>query len=361
MTRIETAVVCGMASVAILVVGLGVAARPNVTAASAAPLPELDACDLARVALPPGRSAGRPLRADEPLWADLVRAGAALPAAQDLRISGVNKNFNFPVWINGTQCATEPKIQVHAYDANTYILRQSLCTNFEGPFIYLLFGQDKVLMQDTGAGASLPLATTVYGVIADWLAANNQASIQLIVTHSHAHGDHVSFDSQFNGQPNTVVVGTSSTAVANFFGINNWPTQVVPYDLGGRVVDIIPIPGHQAAHIALYDRSTRILFTGDTLYPGRLYFPKSAYNTYLASIQRMVNFTNGKPVDWVLGTHIEMTNVAGVDFPFGANQHPNERPLQLERKHLLELRDALLDMNGVPVIDVHDDFIVYPT
>ena len=36
----------------------------------------------------------------------------------------------FPTWINGADCATEPKIQVYAYDANTYILRQSMCTDY---------------------------------------------------------------------------------------------------------------------------------------------------------------------------------------------------------------------------------------
>ena len=56
--------------------------------------------------------------------------------------------------------------------------------------MYLIFGEDKVLMQDTGAGG-IPIATAVYGIIDDWLAANGKSSIELIVTHSHGHGDHV--------------------------------------------------------------------------------------------------------------------------------------------------------------------------
>jgi hypothetical protein len=31
-----------------------------------------------------------------------------------------------PAWINGTSCASEPVFQVHAYNPNTFILRQSL-------------------------------------------------------------------------------------------------------------------------------------------------------------------------------------------------------------------------------------------
>ncbi|MCA9290689.1 MAG: MBL fold metallo-hydrolase [Phycisphaerales bacterium] len=265
----------------------------------------------------------------------------------------------FPaMWINGGACGFDPEIQVHQYNEHTYILRQSLCTNFEGPFMYLLFGEDTVLMQDTGAGGGIHIGDTVYGIIAAWLEAHERTSIDLVVTHSHGHGDHVQGDSQFIGQPNTTVVGISQSAVASFFGISNWPTQIVEYDLGGRIIDVIPIPGHQSAHIALYDRATGILFTGDTLYPGRLYI--SNFAQYVASIGRMVDFTADKPTCHVLGTHIEMTNTPGVDFNFGATFHPDEHPLQLGREHLVELHDAVVAMNGSPQYEVHDDFIIFP-
>lgn len=276
-------------------------------------------------------------------WGPLDVAGGEFPA----------------MWISGNpNCATEPQIQVHAYNPDTYILRQSLCTNFEGPFIYLLFGQDKVLMQDTGAGG-IPIAGTVSGIIDDWLADNDMTSIELIVSHSHSHGDHVAGDGQFQGQPDTTVVGLSVSAVSAFFGITSWPTQIVEYDLGGgRIIDVIPIPGHQTAHIALYDRQTGILFTGDTLYPGRLYI--SSFSTYLSSIQRLVTFIEDRPVCHILGTHIEMTNTPGEDFPFGATSHPDEHPLQLDRTHLLELLDAVRNMQAAPHREDHDDFIVFP-
>ena len=66
---------------------------------------------------------------------------------------------------------------------------------------------------------------------------------------------------------------------------------IVPqYDLGDRVLDIIPIPGHQPAGIAIYDRRTAILLTGDTFYPGRLYVRDQA--AYVRSIKRLVDFPN---------------------------------------------------------------------
>ncbi len=45
----------------------------------------------------------------------------------------------------------EPPIQVHAYDPHTYVLRQSKATNYEAPFLYLLFGNERAILLDTGA------------------------------------------------------------------------------------------------------------------------------------------------------------------------------------------------------------------
>ena len=44
-------------------------------------------------------------------------------------------------------------------------------------------------------------------------------------------------------------------AIAQFFGLS-WPTGTASYDLGNRIVDIVPIPGHENAHVAIYDRRT---------------------------------------------------------------------------------------------------------
>src|SRR5215510_14453291 len=159
-------------------------------------------------------------------------------------------------WISGgPACGEEPAIQVHAYNRDLFVLRQSLCTSFEAPFIYLIFGREKVLMLDTGAG-NIAIQQTVAGVIQGWLAASGLQSIELVVTHSHGHGDHTVGDSQFTDQPNTTLVPAKVPALQSFFGIKNWPTDIVTYDLGGRILDVIPIPGHEASHIAVYDRQT---------------------------------------------------------------------------------------------------------
>src|SRR5215831_15069508 len=70
-------------------------------------------------------------------------------------------------WNAGTSdCATssKPLLQVHRYEAQTFILRQNLCANFEGNFLYLLIGSERALLIDSGAvadAARMPLPTTV--------------------------------------------------------------------------------------------------------------------------------------------------------------------------------------------------------
>ena len=168
------------------------------------------------------------------------------------------------MWQDGTSCP-EDNVQVHRYSENTFILRQSLCTGFEGPFLYLLFGEDRVLLEDTGYNG-VDVASVVGEVIDGWLAEQGRDSIELVVVNSHGHGDHVGGNNQFQGAANTTVVGFDVASISDFFGIDNWREEIVEYDLGGRVLDVIPIPGHQSAHVAFFDRNEGLLFTGDTLF-----------------------------------------------------------------------------------------------
>lgn len=248
----------------------------------------------------------------------------------------------------GPDCSViQHDFQIHKYNDDFYILRQLGCTHFEKPFLFLMFGQQKAILFDTGAGTDIdPLGrdpkvrANVDFVIGEWLKRNNRTSIDLVVTHLHSHLDHVWGDFQFSGRPNTVVVPPSSVpALQSFFGIRRWPTDIVQYDLGGRILDIIPIPGHDPTHIAVYDRQTAVLLTGDTLYPGRLYVNQPDHDVFADSVERLVNFTLTRPVAHVLGTHIEQERPY---FDNGATTHlpAVETALELGRCHLLELQEA---------------------
>jgi glyoxylase-like metal-dependent hydrolase (beta-lactamase superfamily II) len=252
----------------------------------------------------------------------------------------------------------DPAITVFRYDPNTWILRENKCLNFEGNFIHLMFGHDKVLMQDTGSNPqgmsqsafaqAFPIRDTIEGIISQWLAeqppenghARTRDSIELLVTHSHSHGDHIQGDFQFVGQPHTTVVGKSPTQVAAFFGLVDWPNKSSSLDLGNRKLDILPIPGHEAAHIAVYDHGAQLLFSGDSIYPGHIFIQD--WTTYRASMQRLEAFlseTDGtgtplRPVIHVLGTHIEKPPEARQFYRYGTTVQNPERKLELDRAHV---------------------------
>jgi len=264
----------------------------------------------------------------------------------------------FQPWINGVS-ADEPAMQVQRLDADTYVIRQSIRTNFEGPFLYLLFGQDRALLLDSGAGG-VKIRPTIDHVIAEWLADHRRRTIPLILAHSHGHGDHHQGDAEFSDRPDTTLVGLSPGDVAGFFKLADWPDQSAPYDLGGRILDIIPTPGHQAAHIMVYDARTQVLFSGDAIYPGRLYFPLNQFNAYRDSIDRIAAFTRAHAVSYILGAHIEMTAKPGVMLVDEAPSHPDEHVLELPPATVIELQAAIHAMGDTPRQETHRDFIIFP-
>lgn len=264
-------------------------------------------------------------------------------------------------WMTGgPNCMELPAWQIHEYNPSFYILRESGCVHYEKPFLYLIFGRDRAVLEDTGAG-KVDTAAIVTDLIAKWAARNHRTEpVQLIVLHSHSHGDHTAGDEGFKRLPNVQLVGATVPDLQKAFAIKRWPTDIIPFDLGGRIIDLIPIPGHDDAGIALYDRETGILLTGDSVYPGRLYVSASEFPTFVASHRRLVEFTRDKPVAHVLGTHIEQTDTPFVDYPRGTMYQPKEHVLELNRGVLLEIDEALTRLNGKPDRVVLRDVIISP-
>jgi hydroxyacylglutathione hydrolase len=288
----------------------------------------------------------------------VICAGLARSQAPEPNGAGLERGV-FPArWITGgPDCPAVPKWQVHAYNPDLYILRESGCTNYEKPFLYLFFGRDRALLQDTGAGET-NVAEVVNQTIAEWCHRNGRESLPLVVAHSHGHGDHISGDAQFTGKPNVTVVPLSVEGTAKAYGIQQWPADPGLIDLGGRVLDVIAIPGHQPVSVAFYDRRTGILLTGDSLYPGRLYVTDFA--AFAASIQRLVDFTRDRPVAHILGCHVEQSKTPFLDYPVGTKYQPEEHALELSYAHLIELNERAKSMAGHPVKYAARDFTIWP-
>ena len=259
-------------------------------------------------------------------------------------------------WIHGAQDCDAAQLQTGyiewqqvRYQKDTYIFRQNKCSEYEAPFVYLFVGAERALLIDTGAtiDGGEKLVSTIRTI----------TDVPVIVAHSHGHGDHRLGDQAFQTADAMNVVGVGADAVREFFGFQNWPEDAVFLELGGRRMELLPIPGHTVDDLAFYDPTSQFVVTGDTLYPGRLYIEE--WSEYRASVSRLARWLENKPVAHVMGTHIEMTKTPNVDYPIRTSYQPDERHLPLTPSDVVALRDAVVLMD-VPQKTYLGSFIIWP-
>lgn len=261
----------------------------------------------------------------------------------------------------GPKCMEMPEWQVHEYNPDLYFLRQSGCTDYEKPFVFLLFGAERALLLDTGSRRG-NIAAQIRLTVHRWLLRNGRGAIPLVVVHTHSHSDHVAGDAELQAldDPSIPITYVAPSVEANqkFYAIAHWPDAAGAVDLGNRIIDVLAIPGHDAAGVALYDRQTGIMFTGDSVYPGRLYIRDLP--AFEQSNQRMLRFTQGKLVAHILGNHIEQTRTPYLDYPVGTMYQPNEHEWALSRGVLLEIQAGLESMHGKAQRIAYRDFSLWP-
>lgn len=262
-------------------------------------------------------------------------------------------------WDPGAEdCAPESRrTQVHAIDEVTIVIRQNPCVDYEAPLMYLLIGEKRALLIDSGAADEPADTLALTTLVSQYIARPGQAHLPLIVAHTHGHQDHRAGDGAFEamtGGP-TTVVPHEGEKMRRFFEFRNWPDDEVRFDLGGREIVIAPTPGHHEDHLVFFDTRTRLLFTGDFYLPGRLLVED--IDAYRASAMKMVEFVQTWNPRAALGAHIEM-NTAGELYWGGASFHPYERQLALPFgvKESVALHRELLDFNGF--YNRHADFAI---
>lgn len=61
-------------------------------------------------------------------------------------------------------------------------------------------------------------------------------------------------------------------------------------DLGDRAFEVLHLPGHSPGSIALWESSTKTLFSGDAIYDGPLLFdlPDSSIIDYVGTLRRLL-------------------------------------------------------------------------
>lgn len=187
--------------------------------------------------------------------------------------------------------------------------------HFQEVISYLIIGSKKTLLLDTGMGIGNIKKVVRYFT-------NNP----VVVINSHIHFDHIGNNYMFDKvyvfnrkealdrlsrgysvselKPHTSKKLFEREA-PNDFDYGNYfipPCNPIPIndgdiiDLGDRVIEIIHTPGHSFESIMLLDRKNRMLFTGDSYYPGHLYahfdggiYGKSDIPIYASSMRKICN------------------------------------------------------------------------
>jgi glyoxylase-like metal-dependent hydrolase (beta-lactamase superfamily II) len=142
-------------------------------------------------------------------------------------------------------------------------------------YMYLVEGQEKALLIDTGnPGGDLKSFV------------EKLTALPLIVVNTHGHRDHTGHNPQFDR------VFAPAKDIAIIRNTNN----LVPieegyvFDLGGRTLEVIEVPGHTPGGICLLDAANKLLFAGDTIVstPVWLHLPHSlSVATYVQSLQKL--------------------------------------------------------------------------
>ena len=285
----------------------------------------------------------------------IVTTTPGLLAQEDfVRESPAPGNLRF-TWIHGSVSAkanTDVRIQVHRYNEHTYILRQNPAIHWEAPFMYLLMGNERAVLLDTGATEEeefFPLRETVDKVLRRWANAQNVEIPELLVMPLGSDQSQTAALAQFANKPYTTVIAPGSGERASLV------TQQ-QLDLGGRVLSVIPTPGLDASSITLYDPWSDLLLTGNAFYPGRLVIRD--FQAYRNSLNSLVQLMYEESVSYVFGGRIEMTNRPGLDHRLRSNYRPAEHSLQLEPQLLETALQAVNLINGETDIRILDDFIL---
>ncbi len=142
---------------------------------------------------------------------------------------------------------------------------------------YLIVGEEKALLVDSGAGE-----VDVKAVCAEI------TSLPIDLVNTHYHGDHIAANKDFDNvymHPADVRKMTQWTQIAPV-------TEGFVFDLGGRQLEVIDIPGHTPGGIALYDRAANIMFTGDTVGRKPIFLVEGDYDLdyFEASVKKLMTY-----------------------------------------------------------------------
>jgi hydroxyacylglutathione hydrolase len=166
-------------------------------------------------------------------------------------------------------------------EPRTYIIEETQSS--QGNVCYLILGEERAVMFDTGAGENTAVDGTRMRYVIDQI-----TDLPVTLLMSHFHFDHNQNISEFDHvafmELEYLVEGTSAEGVYVFSDaelvsgsypasveVNEWWPPDTDIDLGGRSIQVVSIPGHTDESAMIVDAQNKLMFMGDYIYDGPLF------------------------------------------------------------------------------------------
>ncbi|KEZ89491.1 MBL fold metallo-hydrolase [Lacrimispora celerecrescens] len=189
-------------------------------------------------------------------------------------------------------------------DTGTYIISEY--RHWEETHCYLLEGEERCLLIDTGLGISN---------ISEEVKKLTDKPVTAVAT--HIHWDHIGgheyyqdfyaheaelnwLNGEFPLTMNTIrKMVIDRCDLPEGYDVNTYkffqgmPTRILKdgdiIDLGGRKITVLHTPGHSPGHLCFWELQRGYLFTGDLVYKDTLfaYYPSTDPQAYLASLEKI--------------------------------------------------------------------------
>ena len=145
--------------------------------------------------------------------------------------------------------------EVHAYRRRPpIVLRQNPCVDYEANLVYLLIGTS-ARCSSTAAPWKEPRRRRWWRLVRLALERAGEGTLAAARgAHPRPPGPSRRRRGVRRAPEHRRSRRIESEAMRKFLGFKDWPNGVAQIDLGGRIVDLIPTPGHHEDHIVFYDR-----------------------------------------------------------------------------------------------------------
>jgi hydroxyacylglutathione hydrolase len=145
--------------------------------------------------------------------------------------------------------------------------------------MYLVVGKEKALLIDTGNPGNITREEI-----------KALTPLPLLVVNTHAHPDHSGCNNAFG----KVYIHEADLEAAKRYGDK---AELVPikdghvFDLGGKKLEVVAVPGHTAGSICLVDSQDKLLFGGDTANGETwMHISKVSLETYKKSMEHLLKW-----------------------------------------------------------------------